>query len=271
MGKTTRLGTLGFATAVSAVLLFPGTAAAAPGADPVIHGNCHATVEDESGKPVTVDVTALVDKPGLLDLGLGGKSEGAGDGKPTLSLPVADVVQGLGLSKVPVVSETTAFVCDTAKTTVNTLAAPVQDNLPSDDTEPPANDEPPAPPPSKPAPPTPAPPNNPGTSPGGGDQLSPVVTNPYEPVSTVYPLGTAISATSPLLIPQIPGALVPPAAPSLNSPESVPPKVQAQNSGTAQALPPAAPPARLPLLLAVLALAVVAAALIRTWMRRKSA
>jgi hypothetical protein len=49
------------------------------------------------------------------------------------------------------------------------------------------------------------------------------------------------------------------------------PTVDAKKSGTAQALPAVTPPAKLPMLIAVLALAIVAAALVRAWLRRKTA
>ena len=49
------------------------------------------------------------------------------------------------------------------------------------------------------------------------------------------------------------------------------PTVDEQKSGTAEALPGVTPPAKLPMLLAVLALAIVAAALVRAWIRRKPA
>ncbi|WP_158879573.1 hypothetical protein [Amycolatopsis anabasis] len=272
MGKTARrVSTLGFAVAASAALVLPGTASAAPGPDPLLHGDCHATLKDKDGRPVTVDVGALVDKPGLLDLGLGSESTGAGkDGKPLLSLPVSDLVHGLGLSNVPVVNEAATVVCDTAKTAGNGVAGALESALPGDDNEPAPPDHKPGP--GKPIPPTPGKPTPPNPGKPGGDQVSPVVSNPFNPdvfapVSAFPRVGTAISATLPLTAPGI----IPPVAPGLSPETPPPPNVVAQNSGTAEALPAANPPARLPLLLAVLALALVAAALVRSWMRRKAA
>jgi len=65
--------------------------------------------------------------------------------------------------------------------------------------------------------------------------------------------------------------IVPPGQAPIVGEAGAPPVVVADRSGTAEALPASNAPARLPLLLAVLALAIVAAALIRTWLRRKPA
>jgi hypothetical protein len=91
------------------------------------------------------------------------------------------------------------------------------------------------------------------TGPGGaglpGDAISGIFTN-----AALLP-GSLVQA--PVIAQIIPGEQVP--------------TVDEQKSGTAEALPGVTPPAKLPMLLAVLALAIVAAALVRAWIRRKPA
>lgn len=69
----------------------------------------------------------------------------------------------------------------------------------------------------------------------------------------------------------IPPVAIPPAAPGAAPPTGTQPTPLAQDSGTAQALPASSvAPAKLPLLLAAIALALAAAALAHTWLRRVS-
>jgi hypothetical protein len=277
MGKSVfRLGVLGV-TAVCTALTLPGTASAGP-ADPTLTGSCDGTLKGNSGQALTLDAGAPLNQPGKLTVGLGSNAAPAGpDSKaPLVPLPVGDAAKALGVGSAPVVGDlATGAACPAVQNTVNAVGAAPQALLSGGKKNQPP---PPAPEPPKNPPPAPKPPNGPSNPvpPVPGSQDGPVLgSSGPQPVLTAFPLVGSFSATSPLatplLVPPIaPGTMVPPGPPSLSSPESVPPKVAATNSGTAEALPTATPPARLPLLLAVLALAVVAAALVRTWMRRKS-
>ncbi|AXB46304.1 hypothetical protein [Amycolatopsis albispora] len=267
-----RIGAVGFMVAVSAALTLPGTANAAEGVDPVIVGECDATLKGENGKPLTVDLGAAANAPGLLDLGLSSKSPGGnGKAKPLLSLPVKEALDGLGISKTGLVVDTAGTICDTAQTTTNAVGATTQGLLGGDGAEqPPPDDNNPGPKP----PPAPNPPEeddddpaedapiqtNPGT--GGGSANSGVD-------SSFLPLGQALIGPAAMIGPVLPPGVAPPAAPNLG--EQLPPQVLAENSGTAEALPGATPPQRVPLLIAVLAVVVVAALLARTWLRRRAA
>jgi hypothetical protein len=66
--------------------------------------------------------------------------------------------------------------------------------------------------------------------------------------------------------------VIPPGAEGANPPTGTRPSPLAQDSGSAQALPASSvTPAKLPLLLAAIALALAAAGLAHTWLRRTSA
>jgi hypothetical protein len=68
----------------------------------------------------------------------------------------------------------------------------------------------------------------------------------------------------------LPSVKTPVQAPERSTPEAgKQPNVVAEDSGTAEALPESNPPERLPLLLAVLGLVIVAALLARAWMRAR--
>lgn len=266
-----RIGAVGFMVAMSAALTLPGTANAAEGVDPVIVGECDATLKGENGKPLTLDLGAAANAPGLLDLGLSSKSPGGnGKAKPLLSLPVKEALDGLGISKTGLVVDTAGTICDTAQTTANTVGEATQGLLGGDATEPPDDNNP------GPKPPTPEPPteDNPPsddapveTDPGGGDGTGGDASSGID--SSFLPLGQALIGPAAMIGPVIPPGVTPPAAPNLG--EQLPPQVLAENSGTAEALPGATPPQRVPLLIAVLAVVVVAALLARTWLRRRAA
>ncbi|UJW34135.1 hypothetical protein L3Q67_10435 [Saccharothrix sp. AJ9571] len=284
MGKhANRIGTVGFMVAVSAAyasMALPGTAGAAEGADPVIVGKCAATLKGENGKPLTVDLGALANAPGLLDLGLGSKAPGGnGKPKPLLSLPVKEALDGLGISKTGLVVDSVGAICATVKTTINTVGATTQSLLGADETEP-DDPTPPGNPPGNP--PGGEDPNPPGTTPpedeappaeegpiqtdpGGGDAIGGDASSEID--SSFLPLGQALIGPAAMIGPVIPPGVTPPAAPDLGAP--IPPQVLAENSGTAEALPGATPPQRVPLLIAVLSVVVVAALLARTWLRRR--
>jgi hypothetical protein len=253
MGQNARrLCVLGFAVAASAAFSFPGSAAA----DQTLSGDCATTLRGARSPGLILDLGAPLNAPGKLTVGL--DSPGAG----LLTLPVGDAVRMLGAGELPAVND----VCTTVQSTVNTIGDTAQGLLGG-----------------KPATPTPPQkPGNPDSSPTGpGAPLAPKPGNQIGPgfVGGIgLPGADAISGISinnttftpgglgtPVIIPIVP----PDQAPSVGE-NGVPPVVIADRSGTAQALPASnTPPARLPLLLAVLALTLVATVLVRTWLRRK--
>jgi hypothetical protein len=254
---TKRFCAVGFAVAASATLAFPGSAFA----DDTLSGSCATTLEGARAQGLALDLGAPLNVPGLLTVGLDAQNGGARqEGAPLLSLPVGDTVRGLGLGKVPVVTE----ACTGLQGTVNALGDTTQTLLGGKQ---PGN---PGQPPTEPG----TPPTNPGTppaNPGPGNEVGPVVTGPNGDLDAIA--GVFISAAfvpgglgAPVIIP-----IVPPGQAPIIGEAGVAPVVIADRSGTAEAMPASNAPARLPLLLAVLALAIVAAALIRTWLRRNPA
>jgi hypothetical protein len=259
MGKNARrFCVMGFAVAASATLAFPGSAFA----DDTLSGSCATTLEGARAQGLTLDLGAPLNIPGALTVGLDAQNSAARqEGAPLLSLPVGNVVRGLGVGKVPVVAE----ACNGVQSTVNAVGNTTQGLLGGNQPENPGQ------PPTEPG----TPPTNPGTPPtnpgGPGNEIGPVVTGPNGDLDAIS--GVFISAAfvpgglgAPVIIP-----IVPPGQAPIVGEAGAPPVVVADRSGTAEALPASNTPARLPLLLAVLALAIVAAALIRTWLRRNPA
>ncbi|MEV7092865.1 hypothetical protein AB0M80_08445 [Amycolatopsis sp. NPDC051045] len=271
MGKhVARITALGFTIAASAALAAPGLASAET--SPTLGGSCQATLQNGDSTGLVLDAGAPLNAPNQLTVGLDSSSRNTNGSAPLLTLPLGDTVKALGLGRVPLVGDVAAKgVCPAAQDTVNTVGALTQGvaaelpplPLPPDPGPGPNPPAPPAPP--EPTPPSPGPgpgPNPPGTSTG------PVITNPG---NASLP-GDAISGifTNAALLP---GSLVqaPVIAQIIPGQQIPPPTVDAQKSGTAEALPGVTPPAKLPMLLAVLALAIVAAALVRAWIRRSPA
>ncbi|MEC3974682.1 hypothetical protein [Amycolatopsis sp. H20-H5] len=271
MGKNAgRITVFGFAMAVSAAVAFPMTAMAADSPSPTLSGDCDATLQNgKTGDGLTLDAGAPLNAPNRLTVGLDSKAKSSRDGRsPLLTLPVGDVVRGLGVGEVPVVGDAAAnTVCPAAQSVVNGVGNGTQGLLqpivkppvvvpPNDPTEPPI-----------PIPPNPPKPGEPG------NQIDPVVTGPGgsagsggDALSGIFTGNALLPANfvqAPVITTVIPGQTVPL--------DGQVPTVDEQKSGSAQALPAAMTPAKLPLLLAVLALAVVAAALVRVWLRRKPA
>jgi len=273
MGKTAnRIGALGLLAATAAIL-FPGTASADT-ADPAIAGSCDATLrQNGTGQALTVDAGAPINAPNTLSLGTG--SDSASTGKeaakdPALSLPVADLTKNLNVGDLPLVGgPVTDTVCPGAQNTVNALSATTQGLIQGKPLEP-------APPQQTPPPgtPSPSPSPEPSPSPGAG---TPVSTSPAggQPSGSIqlasFPLGGAFPVGSTDLSALIAPGAIAPSAPGLVPPSgTVPgPPIVNQNSGTAEALPASSnEPAKLPLILAAVALALVVAALSKTWLRR---
>ncbi|MFD6069847.1 MULTISPECIES: hypothetical protein [Amycolatopsis] len=265
MGKTAgRITAWGFALSVTAGLAFPMTATAAEEPNPTLSGDCAATLQNgKSADGLVLDAGAPLNSPEALTVGLDSKAKTAGGRKPLLSLPVGDLVKTTGLTDNAVGDLAAQGVCKPAQGTVNALGNLTQgvaDELPIPDPEP--EPEPPNPEPKPPTPgPGPGQPGGPGselpvqTGPGsatgiGGDSIAGLISN-----AALLP-GSFVQA--PVITEIIPG-------------EVPPPTVDEKDAGHAQAIQAPVAPAKLPLLLAVLALAVVAAALVRAWLRGKPA
>ncbi|GAB2979316.1 hypothetical protein LWP59_40020 [Amycolatopsis acidiphila] len=250
MGKFgSRVLALGFLMAASAGVALPATAHADP--DPVLSGDCASTLGADGGKALTIDAGAAVDKPGALAVGTG--SDSAND--PAAHLDVADAAKALHVNSVPG-TDAVRVLCADAQGAVNNLSATTQTLLggePAPATPPTG----PSQPPTTPAQPVPEAPDGPDSSPDlGGVQF----------------LSFPLDATSPLSVSDlsslIPPVSLPPAAEGVTPPTGTTPA--GQDSGSAQALPASSvTPARLPLLLAAIALALAGAALAHTWLRRR--
>ncbi|WP_103340302.1 hypothetical protein [Amycolatopsis sp. CA-126428] len=267
MGKrVTRITALGFTIAASAALAAPGVASADP--SPTLGGDCQATLQQGSANGLVLDAGAPLNAPNQLTIGLDSSSRNTNGSAPLLTLPLGDTVKALGIGRVPLVGDAAAKgVCPVAQGTVNAvgnLTQGVAAELPPGPSDP----APPAPP--GPNPPSPGPnPNPPAPGPDlPGSSTGPVVTGPGnaglpgDTISGIFTNAALLPGTlvqAPVIAQIIPGQQVPP------------PTVDAERPGTAEALPAVTPPAKLPMLLAVLALAAVAAALVRAWIRRSPA
>ncbi|WP_020642482.1 hypothetical protein [Amycolatopsis balhimycina] len=265
MGKhVARITALGFTLAASVALVGPGVA----NADPTLGGDCQATLQNGAARTgstgLLLDAGAPLNAPNQLTIGLDSSSRNTNGSAPLLTLPVGDTVKALGIGEVPVVGDVAAQgVCPAAQGTVNAvgdLTQGVAGQLPPLPLPP----NPPQPAPPGPVPPGPTPPH-PGPNPPGG-HTGPIITGPGnaalpgDSISGVFTHAALLPGSlvqAPVIAQVIPGQQVP--------------TVDEQRSGTAEALPGVTPPAKLPMLLAVLALAIVAAALVRAWIRRKPA
>ncbi|UMP02902.1 hypothetical protein [Amycolatopsis sp. EV170708-02-1] len=264
MGKTAgRITAWGFALSVTAGLAFPMTATAAEEPSPTLSGECGSTLQNgKSGNGLTADLGAPVGSNEVLTVGLDSQAKTAEGRKPLLSLPVGDLVKTTGLTDNAAGDLVANGVCTPAQGAVNAvgnLTQGVVEEVPGV----PEIPKPPKPEPPKPEPPKPGPgqPGGPGselpveTAPGsstgiGGDSIAGLISN-----AALLP-GSFVQA--PVITEIIPG-------------EVPPPTVDEKDTGNAQAVEAPVAPAKLPLLLAVLALAVVAAALVRAWLRGKPA
>ncbi|MEU5258503.1 hypothetical protein [Amycolatopsis sp. NPDC021455] len=265
MGKhVARITALGFTIAAS-VALAPGVASA----DPTLGGSCQATLQNSAARTgstgLLLDAGAPLNAPNQLTIGLDSSSRNTNGSAPLLTLPLGDTVKALGIGEVPVVGDVAAQgVCPAAQGTVNAvgdLTQGVAGQLPPLPLPP----NPPQPAPPQPVPPGPNPPH-PGPNPPPGDHTGPIVTGPGNAALPGDSISGIFSHAS-----LVPGSLVQAPVIAQVIPGQQVPTVDEQKSGTAEALPGVTPPAKLPMLLAVLALAIVAAALVRAWIRRKPA
>ncbi|MFJ4102614.1 hypothetical protein [Amycolatopsis japonica] len=263
MGKTAgRITAWGFALSVTAGLAFPMTATAAEEPSPTLSGDCGSTLQN--GKPadgLVLDAGAPLGSSEALTVGLDSKAKTAEGRKPLLSLPVGDLVKTTGLTDNAAGDLVAQGVCTPAQGAVNAvgnLTQGVADELPLPEPQPEPQPPNPGPKPPKPGPGQPGGPGSelpvetaPGSSTGiGGDSIAGVISN-----AALLP-GSFVQA--PVITEIVPG-------------EVPPPTVDEKDTGNAQAVQAPVAPAKLPLLLAVLALAVVAAALVRAWLRGKPA
>lgn len=268
MGKTAgRITAWGFAISVSAGLAFPMSATAAEEPKPTLSGNCDATLQNgKSGDGLVLDGGAPLNSPEVLTVGLDSKAKTAEGRKPLLSLPVGDVVKATGLTDNQLADLAAQGVCPAAQGVVNTVGE-VPQNIIKNPPLIPGPVLPPIPPTPKPPtdPPQPEPPK-PGQPGGPGTEL-PVITDPGSSTGIGGDSVAGVISNAALL----PGNFV--QAPVITEiiPGEVPPTVDQKDTGNAQAVQAPVAPAKLPLLLAVLALAVVAAALVRAWLRGKPA
>jgi hypothetical protein len=236
-----RVLAVGFLMAVSAGLTLPGTAAADTG--PTLAGDCATTLGAGSGQALTLDAGAPA-------LAVGTGSDSAKD--PSLHLDVADAAKALHVSSVPGTS-TVAVLCADAQGAVNALSATTQNLLGG------------APAPATPSSGSPQPTTPASAAPGGA-------VTPAD-LGSVQFVGFPLNATSPLPLVDLSSLIAPaavaPAEQGAAPPTGTSPGLVTQDSGSAQALPASSTPAKLPLLLAAIALALALAGLTHTWLRRR--
>ncbi|SDX30098.1 hypothetical protein SAMN05421504_102960 [Amycolatopsis xylanica] len=246
----------------SASLAFPLTAAA----DETLSGSCATTLQGARANGLVLDAGAPLNLPGKLTIALDSQAT-ARQEQALLSLPVGDTVRALGIGNSPQVRG----LCTGAQNAVNAVGDTTQGVLGGAQPKPGKPGPAPAPVPHEPGKPEPKP-SDPGAE-TPSTEINPVV--PIDgggPGAVVipgfflnpYPLPADFSSAAPVIALDVPSGK----APSLSVDDY--PVVVADRSGTAQALVAPQAPARLPLLLAVLAVSVVAAGLLRAWMYRKT-
>ncbi|MFG1640508.1 hypothetical protein ACGFMK_09485 [Amycolatopsis sp. NPDC049252] len=267
MGKhVARITALGFTLAASAAFAAPGVASA--DTSPTLGGDCAATLQNGQARDaktgLLLDAGAPLNSPDRLTVGLDSSAKNTNGSAPLLTLPVGDTVRALGIGDVPVVGDAAAkAVCPTAQGAVNAVGNTTQGLLQGVGA--PTLPVPPGTPPTPPQQPPPPGQTPPGQTPPG-DSTGPVTGGsggaglPGDAISGIFTNAALLPGSlvqAPVIAQIIPGQQVP--------------TVDEQKSGTAEALPGVTPPAKLPMLLAVLALAIVAAALVRAWIRRNPA
>ncbi|RJQ88834.1 hypothetical protein [Amycolatopsis panacis] len=260
-GRATSLGIALAVPVLSAVLAFPGTAQADPNA--TINGACDATLQNgKGGNGLSLDAGAPLNAPNRLTVGLDSNAKQADGKRPLLTVPVGDLARGLGVGDVPVAGRLVTNACPAAQAAANGLGNTTQSLLGAAKRTPQGEQPQPRPQPDQPGPGT-----NPGQSdtaaPAPGGRLNPVPIGGPGDLASISGVFTGAAmlpanlAQAPMVTRIVPGRF----------PSSSVPTVDEKKSGSAQALPTANLPERLPLLLAVLALAIVAAALVRAWLR----
>lgn len=265
-------------------LALPVAAHAEEGPDPIISGDCAATFahpDDADGTPLTADAGAAAEAPGVLTVGTGSESVGTNKhAEPLVTLAASDTLDAVGVSGTPVVSDTASGVCRVAKPVVNGAGGAVQDIVPGDDVTEPGEDGP-AEALSSDNQPSDTPVSETSTenedAPDTDGAVSTVsategADEPDE--SSEVDLSAALDDSFETV-----GAItLPPAVTGspVHAPDLTPdqgeegPAERANESGNVQAVPSNDSPQRLPLLLAVIALAVVVTALSKSFYSRQS-
>lgn len=316
-----RLARLSVAATLLALTSVAGLASPAAAAEPIVIGDCAATVQGKPGQPIQLSAGAIaspvvevVKRVPLLGPPLAGAVDTAVRALPPI--PIGAVPDGKGgfitggqiangvvaaLRKIPLlgpilgevvkgVQQVLSGGCGVTVKTVNAVAAPVQDgakNLPGGPTSPkptPGNPGPGQPGPGQPGPGTPPPgtPGNPGQPapgvPGTGTPI-PDFQLPRLEGGGLYDYGrvplydySGLPAATPGGL----GALAPgdrygQASPGAAGAYGLPEADGVASAGQARALPAeGAGRVAAPVLLAVLLLSMVTAALVRTWVLRRS-
>lgn len=239
--------------------------------EPVISGDCDATIAAEEGEALTVDAGAVVGREGVLDIGLGSTASGTGDegDEPVVAVPAADVVEVLepAADETPAVSDAVVADCETVTKSVNHVgdtarrALSVQ-ALSAGPLAPKPKPKPKPEPKPEPEPePEPAPveENQDDAYPPEAVEAQPVLgpVAPQQPASLVLP---------PLEVPDLSSGKPQPGGPNLEEEK----RPAEKNSGRAHALPKSNEQAtRVPFVVAVIALAAVAAVMVRRWVSAK--
>lgn len=243
----------------------------------VISGDCDATVAAEDGEALTVDAGAVVGRGGVLDIGLGSTASGTGgeDDEPLVAVPVSDVVEVADGAVLEPAAEETAVVsdaavagCETVTKTVNQVGETAQRTLSGQalSAGPLAPKPKPKPEPEPEPEPEPAPveeeaveENQDDAYPAEAAEVQPVLgpVAPQQPASLVLP---------PLDVPDLSSGKPQPGGPNLKEEQ----RPAEKNSGRAHALPRSNEQAtRVPFVVAVIALAAVAAVMVRRWVSAK--
>lgn len=90
---------------------------------------------DDDAKPVTVDAAAAAGRPDTVTVGTGNESAGtSGQPEPLVTFPVREILDDTGSSD-GAIGDTTTGVCEVAEPVVNDLGEEIQQTLPSDDPE----------------------------------------------------------------------------------------------------------------------------------------
>lgn len=231
---------------------------------PAVLGDCDATLAGADGEAITVDAGAVLDQAGTLDVGLGSTAQSGS----LITLPVEDAVELLGADDAGALTEVAADGCETVKLALNSTAISTQSLLPG-------GDEPNQPGENTPEPGNPGddPADNPGEEADGdaGESVQGYTQEPagprFSPVGYSMPMAGALPEVR---LPPIEAMGTLPFGPSLGmDPRS--PRGDQHNSGLAESLPLSTDrTTKVPYVLAVITLAVVAATLVRRWMIRSA-
>jgi hypothetical protein len=260
MGKNAgRILVLGFAMAVAGAL----TTSVNVSAGETLPGACGTTPRTARTEGLALDLGAPLSAPGRPTAGLDSAAPVAAQEKSAapLSLPVSETVKTLGVGRLLAIDR----ICTTAQGTVNTVGDTFQAVLggASGAADSPEHTS------GRPDP-------RPVAAGGAADPTVPDSGNRIGAARSGFGRGTdatpgvvigAVFRPGEFAVPVIAPSVPPGRAPSLGRNETSP----VVSAGTARSLPASNAPAKLPLLFAVLLLAVVAAALIRSWIRRDPA